>query len=130
MAPAGASNLFILVNAPYLSNAWKWEEQQKCYGEFVLEQLESRGIGGLKQSDVLIRYTPQQIARDTLAHQGSIYGISSNSMKQTFMRPGNQSSDVQGLWYVGGTTHPGGGTPIVTLSGQLVGEQLAAEMGR
>lgn len=130
MAPAGASNLFILVNAPYLSDSWNWEEQMERYGELVLEKLAERGITGLKQSDVLIRYTPQHIERDTLAHQGSIYGISSNSVKQTFMRPGNKSKDVQGLWYVGGTTHPGGGTPIVTLSGQLVGAQLASEIGR
>ncbi|WP_145414170.1 NAD(P)/FAD-dependent oxidoreductase [Paenibacillus xylanexedens] len=130
MAPEGASNLFILVNAPYLSQAWNWEEQKYRYGELVLEQLEARGIGGLKESEVLICYTPQDIERETLAHQGSIYGISSNSVKQTFMRPGNQSKDVHGLWYVGGTTHPGGGTPIVTLSGQLVGERLVAELGR
>lgn len=130
MAPEGASNLFILVNAPYLSQAWNWEEQKYRYGELVLEQLEARGIGGLKESEVLICYTPQDIERETLAHQGSIYGISSNSVKQTFMRPGNQSKDVHGLWYVGGTTHPGGGTPIVTLSGQLVGEQLATELER
>lgn len=128
MAPAGASNLFILVNAPYLSDSWHWDEQMDRYGELVLEKLAERGIMGLKQSDVLIRYTPQDIERETLAHQGSIYGISSNSVKQTFMRPGNKSKDVQGLWYVGGTTHPGGGTPIVTLSGQLVGAQLASEI--
>ena len=127
-APVGASNLFILVNAPYLSDAWNWDEQMDRYGEFVLDQLEARGITGLRQSDVLIRYTPKQIEQDTLAHQGSIYGISSNSVKQTFARPGNRSKDVRGLWYVGGTTHPGGGTPIVTLSGQLVGEQIASEM--
>ncbi|NUU76999.1 phytoene desaturase family protein [Paenibacillus xylanilyticus] len=130
MAPAGASNLFILVNAPYLSDAWNWDEQTESYGEIVLDKLAQRGIQGLKQSDVLIRYTPQHIERDTLAHQGSIYGISSNSVKQTFSRPGNKSKDVKGLWYVGGTTHPGGGTPIVTLSGQLVGEQLASELVR
>ncbi|MCG7379495.1 phytoene desaturase family protein [Paenibacillus sp. ACRSA] len=129
-APVGASNLFILVNAPYLSDAWNWDEQMDRYGEFVLDQLNARGITGLRQSDVLIRYTPKQIEQDTLAHQGSIYGISSNSVKQTFARPGNRSKDVRGLWYVGGTTHPGGGTPIVTLSGQLVGEQIASEMSR
>ncbi|MFE6074383.1 hypothetical protein ACFVQB_07895 [Paenibacillus sp. NPDC057886] len=48
------------------------------YGELALEKLAERGVTGLKQSDVLIRYTPQHIERDTLAHQGSIYGISSN----------------------------------------------------
>lgn len=90
--------------------------------------LESHGVSGLASADVLERYTPQDIARDTLAHQGAIYGISSNTVKQTFSRPGNRSSDVKGLWYVGGTTHPGGGTPVVSLSGRLVGEYIASHV--
>ena len=46
MAPAGASNLFILVNAPYLSDAWNWEEQTEQYGELVLDKLAQRGLQG------------------------------------------------------------------------------------
>ncbi|ANF98537.1 hypothetical protein [Paenibacillus bovis] len=87
--------------------------------------LEGYGLKGVFQGPVWEHYTPQDIQRDTYAHQGAIYGISSNSPRQTFFRPGNRSRDVQGLWYVGGTTHPGGGTPIVTLSGQLVGRHIA-----
>ncbi|MEK3900478.1 phytoene desaturase family protein [Paenibacillus sp. FSL R7-0179] len=128
MAPAGGSNLFILANAPYLSPACDWSEERDAYGERVLSVLESHGVSGLSSADVLERYTPQDIARDTLAHQGAIYGISSNTVKQTFSRPGNRSSDVKGLWYVGGTTHPGGGTPVVSLSGRLVGEYIASHI--
>ncbi|MDO7906500.1 phytoene desaturase family protein [Paenibacillus sp. JX-17] len=125
MAPEGASNLFILANAPYLSDEWDWTQKQDSYRNTILTNLEKRGITGLRHAEVLMNYTPQDIARDTLAHRGSIYGISSNSAKQTFFRPGNRSKDVRGLWYVGGTTHPGGGTPLVTLSGQLVAEYIA-----
>ncbi|MEK3867572.1 phytoene desaturase family protein [Paenibacillus sp. FSL H7-0716] len=125
MAPEGSSNLFILANAPYINEVCDWRTETASYGKRVLSVLASHGITGLHQSDVLQHYTPQNIADDTLAHKGAIYGISSNSVGQTFFRPGNRSSDVKGLWYVGGTTHPGGGTPIVSLSGRLVGEHIA-----
>jgi phytoene dehydrogenase-like protein len=92
----------------------------------VLQDLKAHGLADIDQADVVMHYTPQDIANDTLAHKGAIYGISSNSIRQTFFRPGNRSKDVKGLWFVGGGTHPGGGTPIVTLSGRLVGEYIDA----
>ncbi|WP_188016994.1 phytoene desaturase family protein [Paenibacillus antarcticus] len=128
MAPKGGSNLFILANAPSLSGYLNWETEKKIYGDAVLSTLSQHGISGLDQGDVFKYYTPEDIARDTLAYKGSIYGISSNSIGQTFSRPSNRSKDIEGLWYVGGTTHPGGGTPMVTLSGRLVGEYITEHM--
>lgn len=124
MAPPGGSNLFILSNAPYLNSACDWERETSRYGAKVLKVLADHGIGGLEHTEFLQHYNPQHIAEDTWAHQGAIYGISSNSVRQTFFRPGNRSPDVRGLWFAGGTTHPGGGTPIVSLSGRLVGEYI------
>lgn len=124
LAPEGASNLFILANAPYLSDSWNWGEQQAAYSELLLDKLEQRGIVGLAtQAEAMALYTPEQLCNDTSAHRGAIYGISSNSVGQTFSRPSNRSR-LKGLWYVGGTTHPGGGTPMVTMSGQLVAEAI------
>lgn len=103
------------------------ELQRQAYGHKIAALLEQYGLEDISQGPVWEHYTPADIQRDTYAHQGAIYGISSNSVKQTFFRPGNRSRDVQGLWYVGGTTHPGGGTPIVTLSGQLVAKHIASQ---
>ncbi|MCL9661806.1 phytoene desaturase family protein [Paenibacillus hunanensis] len=127
MAPDGGSNLFILANAPYTSKQWNWQTQQQAYGERIATMLEGYGLTGIRSGPVWQHYTPEDIQRDTYAHRGAIYGISSNGAKQTFFRPGNRSPDVKGLWYVGGTTHPGGGTPIVTLSGQLVAKHIASQ---
>lgn len=124
-APEGGSNLFILANAPYLSGETDWARDGEAYADKLLATLEARGIGGLHGSETLMHYTPQNLADDTLSHRGAIYGISSNTPGQAFFRPGNRSSDIKGLWYVGGTTHPGGGTPVVSLSGRLVGERIA-----
>ncbi|WP_277468177.1 MULTISPECIES: phytoene desaturase family protein [unclassified Paenibacillus] len=127
MAPVDGSNLFILANAPYLNSGCDWARETEIYGRRITDMLKGSGIAGLEQAEVLQRYTPQNLAADTLAHRGAIYGISSNSVRQTFFRPANRSREVQGLWYVGGTTHPGGGTPVVSLSGRLVGEHIAGE---
>lgn len=128
MAPEGGSNLFILANAPSLSAYLEWDTEKQIYGDQVLSTLSQHGLTGIDKGDVLKYYTPEDIASDTLAYKGSIYGISSNSVRQTFSRPSNRSKDIEGLWYVGGTTHPGGGTPMVTLSGRLVGEYITEHM--
>ncbi|WP_246096249.1 phytoene desaturase family protein [Paenibacillus sinopodophylli] len=123
-APEGGSSLFVLVNAPYVSKSWSWERETEKYAMLVRKRLAGFGMDALEQADVTITYTPEQLERDTSAHRGSIYGISSNGARQTFFRPSNRSADIKGLWFAGGTTHPGGGTPIVALCGQLVAEEL------
>jgi phytoene dehydrogenase-like protein len=39
------------------------------------------------------------------------------------LRPANRGP-VNGLWLVGGSTHPGGGLPMVTLSARIVADQI------
>ena len=129
MAPPGASNLFILVNAPSLdkmNHEKNWHQSATTnYANQVLAHLENRGLLGLRDAtEVMDHFTPLDLHQQTGAHRGAIYGISSNSALQTFFRPGNRARDIDNLWFVGGTTHPGGGTPIVALSGQLVAERL------
>ncbi|MHA7962605.1 phytoene desaturase family protein [Paenibacillus sp. CAU 1782] len=124
MAPPGSSNLFILANAPYLSERWNWEERGEEYASFLLSKLEERGLGGLTASTEFAEtYSPRDLQAGTSAYRGAIYGISSNTPRQTFNRPSNRG-DAEGLWFVGGTTHPGGGTPMVTLSGMLVADRI------
>jgi phytoene dehydrogenase-like protein len=63
--------------------------------------------------------TPADLERDTGAVGGSIYGTSSNGLRAAFLRPAN-ISPVPGLFLVGGSAHPGGGLPLVTLSAEIV----------
>lgn len=127
VAPEGASSLFILANAPYTSEAWSWDERKAAYRDMLLRRLGEYGLAlAAEHADVSESYTPDQLRRDTSAYRGAIYGISSNGAKQTFWRPVN-CLGPRGLWFAGGTTHPGGGTPMVTLSGQLVAEAILSE---
>ncbi|NMO97057.1 phytoene desaturase [Paenibacillus lemnae] len=124
MAPEGGSNLFVLINAPYTSSAWSWDQGRDAYKAQLMSRLHTLGIYGAEEAEVQQIYTPEDLQKDTGAYRGAIYGISSNSARQTFARPSNRLKGLNNLWFVGGTTNPGGGTPIVTLSGQLVADEI------
>lgn len=63
--------------------------------------------------------TPADLMRATRAPGGSIYGTSSNGSRAAFQRPANQSP-IPGLYLVGGSSHPGGGLPLVGMSAEIV----------
>jgi len=43
-----------------------------------------------------------------------------------FTRSGNRSPDIRNLYFVGGSTHPGGGVPLVILSGKIVADMIGS----
>jgi phytoene desaturase len=116
-APDGCENWFILVNAPPLSPAFDWEREAEVYRNRVLDVLEGRGVRLRDAIRVERRLTPVDLERLTGARRGALYGTSSNDRFNALRRPHNRARDVRGLYFAGGTTHPGGGVPMVTLSG-------------
>lgn len=116
-APEGGSNLFVLVNAPYLNGQYDWEKKKKSYSKKMIRKLQVRGITDLKDHIVYSKtISPLDFYDQYRSNAGSIYGISSNNRLSAFLRPRNKSRSIKGLYLVGGGTHPGGGIPLVTLS--------------
>lgn len=126
-APAGCENWFVLVNAPALDSCYDWTAQALTYRDQVLTRLAGFGldIRGKIQTEQML--TPLDLARLTGAWRGALYGASSNSPFTAFRRPHNRAPDVRGLYFAGGTTHPGGGVPMVMLSGKVVANLIAAD---
>jgi len=89
----------------------------------VLETLARRGSDVRDRLLWRVVRTPYDVERDTRAPGGSIYGTSSNGRRAAFLRPANRSP-VPGLFLVGGSSHPGGGLPLVGLSAQIVATQI------
>jgi phytoene desaturase len=71
-------------------------------------------------------WTPETFQNRYGAWRGSLYGISSNGWRSAFLRPPNRAKEaaLRGLYFVGGGTHPGGGLPLVTLSGKIVADAV------
>lgn len=126
-APHGCENLFVLVSAPALDErSPNWETEGPRYRDQVVATLEKKfGLTDLSKRIVVEkRYTPADLKRVYNANAGAIYGIGSNSRRTAFLRPPNRDRDIDGLFLVGGATHPGGGLPLVTLSGKIVAEMV------
>jgi len=67
--------------------------------------------------------TPADLENYALAPGGSIYGTSSNSPASAFLRARNRSN-INGLFCVGGSAHPGGGLPLVGISAEIVANAI------
>jgi phytoene desaturase len=123
-APPGCENWFVLVNAPYLSEAWDWQIHAAGYAARIRALLARHA--GLAPEHVVYEkiLTPADLQQIYGGNRGAIYGYSSNGMAAAFLRPDNRDAEIRGLYYAGGSTHPGGGVPLVTLSGKAAAECL------
>jgi len=127
-APPGAENWFVLVNAPGLGGAYNWEDGVDEYRGVVLERLALFGFDLRDFIEVEHIITPVTIEQHSGARLGALYGISSNEPLNAFRRPHNRAPDVHGLYFAGGTTHPGGGVPMVILSGKVAADMVLSSL--
>ncbi len=123
ISPDG-DNLFILVNAPALTKEGHLQIDPESYKERIYDFLLSYGVDIRSHLAEERVFTPAFIREKFGSFRGALYGPSSNRRKDAFLRPPNASRDIQNLYFVGGSTHPGGGSPMVVLSGMNVSKKI------
>jgi phytoene desaturase len=121
--PAGSEAWFVLVNAPRHGNDWSAVDWRRpgladAYGRYILDVLAERGLDVRDRLHFMETRTPADLADTAAAPGGTIYGTAGG-----LMRPVNQGP-IRGLYLVGGSVHPGGGLPMVTLSAQIVADEI------
>jgi len=127
-APAGHMNLFVLVNAPALGPRVNWEREAVGYRDLIVRKLERMGLADLERHIAYERIiTPADLQSRYNAPGGAIYGLASNQPWTAFVRPPLRAREARGLFFVGGGTHPGGGIPLVLLSGRAVAERVMGD---
>ena len=121
-APDGNENWFLLVNTPP-----DVEVDADAYGDLVLDRLADRGVELRSRIEFTHTMTPADIANRYRSPGGAIYGTSSNGKRAAFVRPANRGARA-GLYLVGGSSHPGGGLPLVTTSAKIVADMIAEDL--
>ena len=116
--------MFIMANAFADDNSWS-DVQIEEARERVFERLSKNGFPDITSDTVVSDvWTPRRIANDYMMPGGAIYGTHSHGWRHAFLRPPNKDAVLGGLYYVGGSTHPGGGTPTVLLSAEITCELI------
>ncbi|MGA1820448.1 MAG: phytoene desaturase family protein [Thermoplasmatota archaeon] len=128
-APSGSENWFVLVNVPYDSGQ-NWRLESERTRDRIMKRL-TPVLGDIEGSiEVEERMGPREIEELYNGNRGSIYGFSSNSRRSAFLRQSNRSRDHRGLFFAGGSAHPGGGMPLVVLSGKHAADLASKYLGR
>ncbi|WP_413669507.1 1-hydroxycarotenoid 3,4-desaturase CrtD [Mucilaginibacter sp. Mucisp86] len=124
-APEGCENWFVMINVP-ANSGQNWDTLITEARKNILSKLSrllSKDISPLIANENIL--DPRNIESRTSSYQGSLYGTSSNNQFAAFLRHANKSSKVEGLYFCGGSVHPGGGIPLCLLSAKIVSELIA-----
>ena len=127
-APEGKENWFVMVNAP--ANAGQdWESYRQEYKASIIAKLNrllQTDIEPLIEAEQIL--DPVLIEQRTASFMGSLYGTSSNSRMAAFMRHPNFTNKIKGLYFAGGSVHPGGGIPLCLKSAKIMSEMVADDI--
>ena len=127
LAPKGNENWFVMVNAP-ANYGQNWEAMiQQCRVNAIekISRILGRDIEPLIKNESVL--DPITIESKTGSYMGSLYGTSSNSKLAAFFRAPNFSNYIRGLYFCGGTVHPGGGIPLCLHSAKITAELIAKD---
>ncbi|MGF1637119.1 MAG: 1-hydroxycarotenoid 3,4-desaturase CrtD [Cyclobacteriaceae bacterium] len=118
-APAGCENWFIMINTPN-NTGQDWDKLIAEARQNIIKKI-SRMIGQDIEPLIVCEQIlePRTIESKTSSAQGALYGNSSNNRYAAFLRHANAASKVKGLYFCGGSVHPGGGIPLCLSSAKI-----------
>ena len=121
VAPDGCDTFYVLSPVPHLDSGTDWAAHAEPYRQAVCQRLEQTLLPGLSQHIVSSHVmTPQHFQDDLLSFKGAAFGLEPLLLQSAWFRPHNRSEDVENLFMVGASTHPGAGVPGVLMSAKAL----------
>jgi phytoene desaturase len=122
-APPGHENLFVLVPCPNLDYPWTPKDaeiiRQKVFDRLTQEVgFDPNGV------DAIETFGPTEYLTLLNLEKGAAFGLSHHFGQSAFLRPSNQSRSNPNVYFVGASTIPGNGLPMVLISAELVEQRL------
>ena len=114
MAPDGHSSLYVLAPVTHQHGNVDWSQAAGPFRQRVLRQLEKMGFDGLGGRIVCEdTLTPDGWADGQRIYRGATFNLAHNLGQMLHLRPRNRFEDLDGVYLVGGGTHPGSGLPVI-----------------
>lgn len=127
LAPEGRDAIYVLVPVPHRHPNVDWKVEGPKLRAKVFRRLAELGLADLEQNvEVERTFTPDDYLGVLNLERGSAFGLSHDFFQVGPFRPANEDPNVKGLFFVGASTQPGTGVPMVLLSARLVAERIDA----
>lgn len=126
-APEGTESVFILCPVPDLRYKPNWDDREEIVDN-ILQDLSNRIDFDLKANTIVREiYTPIEWQNKFNLYRGSGLGLAHDIMQVGAFRPKNKDEEFDNLYYVGASTTPGTGLPMVVISSKLVFDRIIKE---
>ena len=130
LAPAGKSALYVLVPVTHQHSTIDWRLEASRCRERAFRRLQTLGLEDLERRIIHERVlTPADWDGGMNIHLGATFNLAHNLRQMLHLRPRNRFDDVDGLYLVGGGTHPGSGLPVIYESARITSRLLLDDFG-
>lgn len=130
LAPAGKSALYILAPMPHQNPNVDWSRERNRVRELVLHQIKRAGYADLAPRIEYERVlTPADWDQQYEIYRGATFNLTHSLDQMLHLRPHNRFEDLDGVYLVGGGTHPGSGLPVIFESARISSRLLLEDLG-
>ena len=130
LAPRGHSALYVLAPVTHQHTNVDWSRERTRYRDLLIKKIAQAGYGGIESR---IRYerviTPADWDTRYEIYRGATFNLSHNLSQLLHLRPQNRFEDLDGVYLVGGGTHPGSGLPVIFESARITSQLLLEDLG-
>lgn len=130
MAPAGHSALYLLAPVSHQHANIDWAREKAGFRARLLRQAAKAGF---ELDPARIRYerviTPDDWDQKYEIYRGATFNLAHSLDQMLHLRPRNRFEDFDGMYLVGGGTHPGSGLPVIFESARISSKLLLEDLG-
>ena len=130
LAPEGHSSLYVLVPVTHQHENVDWDKEADRFRELTLDKLSAIGLTDVRDRiRVEHRITPADWESDYAVYRGATFNLAHNLGQMLHKRPHNRFEEMDGVYLVGGGTHPGSGLPVIYESSRISSRLLLKDLG-
>jgi phytoene desaturase len=130
LARRGHSALYVLAPVSHQHPNIDWSKERSRYRDLLLRQIKKAGYdfdsGRIRYERVI---TPAEWDTRYEIHRGATFNLAHSLDQMLHLRPRNRFEDVDGVYLVGGGTHPGSGLPVIFESARISSRLLLQDLG-
>ncbi|MBM3823465.1 MAG: phytoene desaturase [Verrucomicrobia bacterium] len=130
LAPKGHSALYVLSPVSHQHPNIDWTKERSRFRRLLFDKIAQAGYGDIEKS---VRYerviTPADWDSRYEIYRGATFNLAHSLDQMLHLRPHNRFEDLDGMYLVGGGTHPGSGLPVIFESARISSRLLLEEFG-
>lgn len=130
LAPDGHSSIYVLVPVTHEHENVDWSQESDRFRDLTLGKLSAIGMTDIADRiRVEHRITPSDWRHKYAIYRGATFNLAHGLGQMLHNRPRNRFEELEGVYLVGGGTHPGSGLPVIYESSRISCRLIRQDLG-